>query len=658
MFIPDLNLFHPGFRVKKISASASKNVSITQKIVSKLSNPGSRVQKRTRSRIWIHNTANFKFLLLQNYGPCTGTVHAALMSEVLLDYARMQWTVSCAYVRLLIISLMGRSDEIPEVVCAHTLEQPHQLPDDEEEESVSKLPIAGTSSDLPHQRPPTEDLRRSLVKARLATTESAAAAGGKGAAAVAAVACGRPLAKSDSMDSMLGESLLDPPPSMSRMAPRRYQSPSRCGSPSLEAPDHLLLGSRVASGGAAAAGAAAAPSRPPPPTYEQAIFSMNAFGSGVSGRGEGTSAGEGGADEGFRLNRHDLLRRRDLNLFHGLHPRLLHGQPRLSLPPKPPQPPSSPLLPCRARLSGGALPNRPPGGVAAAASGEQPPPLPLTDRLPNHCTLSGKHICQYEEELEETTTSPAAAAAPDRQQPPPAAVTSSPPLPCQPSSSSSSSSSSSLASSPPSGDNYQQGELGGAKAHRRRGNWPGRALRTATPYTRDWSAEDNNSSCSSAGGNLSESQRLCKAGKGGGEGQRGLSQAEMEEVLELLKARASPSTAAAAGRRPSLKDEQLQQQQDAGKSRRSSLDEIIDPVGNGIRLFGFNCLFYINVGHFFAFYRIQLLVLINKNVSRSKIFATTADPSLQGRYILTQSYSISHRYRYLLHGLMKSDLLE
>jgi hypothetical protein len=37
------------------------------------------------------------------------------------------------------------------------------------------------------------------------------------------------------------------------------------------------------------------------------------------------------------------------------------------------------------------------------------------------------------------------------------------------------------------------------------------------------------------------------------------------------------------------------------------------------------------------------------------MFATTADPSLQGRYILTQSYSISHRY--LLYGLMKSDLL-
>jgi hypothetical protein len=490
---------------------------------------------------------------------------------------------------------MGRSDEIPEVVCAHTLEQP-QLPDDDEEESVSKLPpVAGTSSgDLPLHQRPTEDLRRSLVKARLAATESAAAAaGGKGAAAAAAT-CGRPLAKSDSMDSMLGESLLDPPPSMSRMAPRRYQSPSRCGSPSLEAPDHLLLGSRVSAGAASAApGAAAAPARPPPPTYEQAIFSMNAFGSGVGGRGEGTSAGEGGADKGFRLNRHDLLRRRDLNLFHGLHPRLLHGQPSLSLPPKPPQPPSSSassLLPCRARFSGGALPNRPPGAVAAAASGEQPPPLPLTDRLPNHCTLSGKHICQYEEELEEmavtTSTAAATATAPDRQLPPPAAVTSSPPLPCQPPSSSSSSSSSSLASSPPSGDNYQQGELGGAKAHRRRGNWPGRALRTATPYTRDWSAEDNNSSCSSGGGNLSESQRLCKAGKGGGEG-RGLSQAEMEEVLELLKARASPSTAA--GRRPSLKDEQLQQQQDAAKSRRSSLDEIFDPVGNGIRQFGSSC---------------------------------------------------------------------
>lgn len=38
-----------------------------------------------------------------------------------------------------------------------------------------------------------------------------------------------------------GESLLDPPQSLA-MYPKRYQSPSRCGSPSLETPEHLLFG--------------------------------------------------------------------------------------------------------------------------------------------------------------------------------------------------------------------------------------------------------------------------------------------------------------------------------------------------------------------------------------------------------------------------------
>ena len=44
------------------------------------------------------------------------------------------------------------------------------------------------------------------------------------------------------MDSMLGDSLLDPPQSLQKIPPKRYQSPSRCGSPSLEAPEHLLFG--------------------------------------------------------------------------------------------------------------------------------------------------------------------------------------------------------------------------------------------------------------------------------------------------------------------------------------------------------------------------------------------------------------------------------
>ncbi|KAJ9593975.1 hypothetical protein L9F63_014616 [Diploptera punctata] len=44
-----------------------------------------------------------------------------------------------------------------------------------------------------------------------------------------------------SADPLLGESLLDPPQSLDLFT-RRYQSPSRCGSPSLEAPEHLMFG--------------------------------------------------------------------------------------------------------------------------------------------------------------------------------------------------------------------------------------------------------------------------------------------------------------------------------------------------------------------------------------------------------------------------------
>nr|CAD7579251.1 unnamed protein product [Timema californicum] len=42
-------------------------------------------------------------------------------------------------------------------------------------------------------------------------------------------------------DQQLTESLLDPPPSLDLFA-RRYQSPSRCGSPSMEAPEYLMFG--------------------------------------------------------------------------------------------------------------------------------------------------------------------------------------------------------------------------------------------------------------------------------------------------------------------------------------------------------------------------------------------------------------------------------
>ena len=102
--------------------------------------------------------------------------------------------------------------------------------------------------------------------------------------------CQANLPRSDSMDSMLGDSLLDPPQSLQKIPPKRYQSPSRCGSPSLETPEHLLFGKKRYS-------------PPRSPTQE-------------------------------RRARQDLLRRRDMTLFYGLHPRLLHSgaEPKLSLP--------------------------------------------------------------------------------------------------------------------------------------------------------------------------------------------------------------------------------------------------------------------------------------------------------------------------------------
>merc|ERR1719295_2449601 len=95
------------------------------------------------------------------------------------------------------------------------------------------------------------DLRRALVRNRLMESggviQVVTAAGGTTNVAVTAVVTAAavvdPLTRSDSMDSMLGDSLLDPPQSLQKIPPKRYQSPSRCGSPSLEAPDHLLFGS-------------------------------------------------------------------------------------------------------------------------------------------------------------------------------------------------------------------------------------------------------------------------------------------------------------------------------------------------------------------------------------------------------------------------------
>ena len=77
-----------------------------------------------------------------------------------------------------------------------------------EEDEAGKQGEAGS---LPLY-PSPKDLRRTLGKARLAASDTD---------------CPGRLTKSDSLDSMLGDSLLDPPQNKSKMAPRRYQSPSR-----------------------------------------------------------------------------------------------------------------------------------------------------------------------------------------------------------------------------------------------------------------------------------------------------------------------------------------------------------------------------------------------------------------------------------------------
>ena len=102
------------------------------------------------------------------------------------------------------------------------------------------------------------DLRRALVKSKLAMSAAECAASASN------------LPRSDSMDSMLGDSLLDPPQSLQKIPPKRYQSPSRCGSPSLEAPEHLLFGLP----GARRDSAYGTPLLPVPFTYLRTFISL------------------------------------------------------------------------------------------------------------------------------------------------------------------------------------------------------------------------------------------------------------------------------------------------------------------------------------------------------------------------------------------------
>lgn len=201
-----------------------------------------------------------------------------------------------------------------------TEDQPGTVQDENKLSMAGALEWRDNSSCSTCSHETESNLRKTLVKSRLQQVECQA----------------EKLPRSDSLDSMLGDSLLDPPQSLQKIPPKRYQSPSRCGSPSLEAPDHLLFGN-----------------------------------SGDSSTGSSIDSAQQS-----RLARQDLLRRRDINLYTGLHPRLLHGtqqpqtMPRLSLfsSKQPQQPSYQPRTPCRAFPSPHQMPT--------------PTSLPLRPSLP------------------------------------------------------------------------------------------------------------------------------------------------------------------------------------------------------------------------------------------------------------------------------------
>ncbi|CAG0882124.1 unnamed protein product [Darwinula stevensoni] len=129
---------------------------------------------------------------------------------------------------LISVMFRHRTESIPLVPCLHTecislTGHKNELPSFAKPPDLCNPPM---SSLLPSRRlcveqdRSEEDLRRCVMRLK----------------------AGMPLDeghKSSSEDSLLGESLLDPPGSLGKY-PRRYQSPSRCVSPSLEAPEHLL----------------------------------------------------------------------------------------------------------------------------------------------------------------------------------------------------------------------------------------------------------------------------------------------------------------------------------------------------------------------------------------------------------------------------------
>ena len=402
------------------------------------------------------------------------------------------------------------------------------------------------------------------------------------------------LVKSDSMDSILGDSLLDPPQNINKMTPRRYQSPSRCGSPSLEAPEHLLSGGSGRRNVEAWLGGHQ--STTALPTYEQAMMNSRYM----------TASHHPEDPEMFRLNRHDLIRRRDMGLYRGMHPRMIYpGMPRLSLPTyraaapgltanNPAAALQQPIRPSpvlglpyyssnlqqqtASQLPGIITPTDLSQSAAAVGVSTNDHRRPndqsmndqqrshlmtaelqqhvVSDQLPNYCTRSGKHICDNEdfEDLVSSSRRAAPQGFVNLQQPQPTthhqlvsslALSGSQYQHSRESSNSSeasSSNNSSLISGSPTGDNYKQCELG-AKAK----GWTARTGRSSTPYGRDSSTDSaeirntkkGNSSSSKAILSQQHSLRDC----GGGhhvldDGE--LSPGEMDEVLAHLRSRMSP----------------------------------------------------------------------------------------------------------------------
>ncbi|XP_063878819.1 atos homolog protein A-like isoform X2 [Scylla paramamosain] len=124
---------------------------------------------------------------------------------------------------------LPRSEKVPVVECPEPHEEqeaggsvPETYPTSSSSWSSSSSCTTTTSSSCQTKTDSSrcdDDLRRSVMKAKLVENTR--------------------VTRSESPDTQLGESLLDPPHSLTRF-PRRYQSPSRSGSPSLETPEHLI----------------------------------------------------------------------------------------------------------------------------------------------------------------------------------------------------------------------------------------------------------------------------------------------------------------------------------------------------------------------------------------------------------------------------------